>query len=157
MKEFLAQAGERTLVLIDEFGTGTDPQFGGPLAEAVLEALNNRQSRGVVTTHYSNLKLFAGNTPGLVNASMLFDSKALSPLYRLEMGKPGSSYAFESAEKIGLPQEVLHTAKEKAGADQNYLDKLLIDLESDKNELLDRRSSVRRQQEQLKRDRRRNV
>src|SRR3546814_18393047 len=82
---------------------------------------------------------------------MLFDSKALSPLYRLEMGKPGSSYAFEIAEKIGLPQEVLQTAKEKAGADQNYLDKLLIDLERDKKELLDRSSSVRRQQEQLDR------
>src|SRR5690606_5878693 len=132
MKEFIAQAGERTLVLIDEFGTGTDPQFGGPLAEAVLGALNDRRARGVVTTHYSNLKLFAGNTPGLVNASLLFDSKALSPLYRLEMGKPGSSYAFEIAEKIGLPRQVLETAKKKAGADQNYLDKLLIELEREK-------------------------
>src|SRR5690606_29629712 len=150
MKEFIIQAGERTLVLIDEFGTGTDPQFGGPLAEAVLEALNNRQARGVVTTHYSNLKIFAGNTPGLVNASMLFDSKALSPLYRLEMGKPGSSYAFEIAEKIGLPRQVLETAKEKAGADQNYLDKLLIELEREKKDLHDKGNSVRRQQEDLK-------
>src|SRR3546814_16576511 len=123
MKEFLAQAGERTLVLIDEFGTGTDPQFGGPLAEAVLEALNNRQSRGVVTTNYSNLKLFAGNTTGLVNASMLFDSKALSPLYRMEMGNTSSSYASAIAETIGLPQNVLQPAKAKEVAAKNILEK----------------------------------
>lgn len=151
MKEFILHAGERTLILIDEFGTGTDPQFGGPLAEAVLEELNQRGVRGVVTTHYSNLKLFAGNTPGLVNASMLFDNKALKPLYRLEMGKPGSSYAFEIAEKIGLPGKVLKTAREKAGAGQNYLDKLLIELEREKKELLDKGGVLRQQQEQLDR------
>ncbi|TCS88365.1 DNA mismatch repair protein MutS2 [Anseongella ginsenosidimutans] len=149
MKEFISQAGERTLVLIDEFGTGTDPQFGGPLAEAVLEELNARKVRGVITTHYSNLKLFAGNTPGLVNASMLFDSKGLNPLYRLEMGKPGSSYAFEIAEKIGLPGKVLKTAREKAGAGQNYLDKLLIELEREKKELLDQGRELQRQQQRL--------
>ena len=151
MKEFIAQAGERSLVLIDEFGTGTDPQFGGPLAEAVLEALNKRQVRGVITTHYSNLKLFAGNTPGLVNASMLFDSQALKPLYQLEMGKPGSSYAFEIAEKIGLPAEVLQVARAKAGSGQNYLDKLLIELEREKKEILLERSRMQQQQDQLDR------
>ena len=148
MKEFISQAGERTMILIDEFGTGTDPQFGGPLAEAVLEELNRRKVRGVVTTHYSNLKLFAGNTEGLINASMLFDSERLSPLYRLEMGKPGSSYAFEIAEKIGLPLKVLNTAREKAGTEQNYLDKLLIELEREKKELLDQGRELRRQQTQ---------
>lgn len=151
MKTFIAQASERSLILIDEFGTGTDPQFGGPLAEAVLEALNNRAVRGVVTTHYSNLKLFAGNTPGLINASMLFDSQALTPLFQLEMGKPGSSYAFEIAEKIGLPGEVLKTARAKAGSEQNYLDKLLIDLERDKKDILAHRQRLQQQQDQLDR------
>lgn len=151
MKEFISQADEHTLVLIDEFGTGTDPQFGGPLAEAVLEELNQRRVRGVITTHYSNLKLFAGNTPGLLNASMLFDNRKLRPLYQLEMGKPGSSYAFEIARKIGLPEPVLKTAREKAGAGQNKLDRLLIELEREKKTLLDQRREIRQKEEQLNR------
>lgn len=149
MKIFISRAGERSMVLIDEFGTGTDPQFGGPLAEAVLEELNSRKARGLITTHYSNLKIFAANTPGLVNASMLFDSERLSPRYQLEMGKPGSSYAFEIAEKIGLPPQVLRTAREKAGASQNYLDKLLIELEQEKKTLLDQGLDMKREQERL--------
>jgi DNA mismatch repair protein MutS2 len=113
MRHFVAHASPKTLVLIDEFGTGTDPQFGGPMAEAVLEVLNNKKVRGVITTHYSNLKLFAGNTPGLENASMLFDNDRMKPLYVLELGKPGSSYAFEIAQNIGLQKEVLELARAK--------------------------------------------
>src|SRR5690606_31867417 len=107
MKHFTQFANGRTLVLIDEFGTGTDPQFGGPIAEAILEALNRKNVRGVITTHYSNLKLFASNNDGLQNASMLFDNQQMKPLYILQMGKPGSSYAFEIAQKIGLSKDIL--------------------------------------------------
>src|SRR5690606_34563796 len=105
-KHFTSFATGKTLILIDEFGTGTDPQFGGPIAEAILEQLNRKKVKGVVTTHYSNLKLFASNTPGLLNASMLFDNQQMKPLYILQMGKPGSSYAFEIAQKIGLSKEI---------------------------------------------------
>src|SRR5690606_34043166 len=111
MKHFTQFANGRTLVLIDEFGTGTDPQFGGPIAEAILEALNRKNVRGVITTHYSNLKLFASNNEGLQNASMLFDNQQMKPLYILQMGKPGSSYAFEIAQKIGLSKDILTSAK----------------------------------------------
>jgi DNA mismatch repair protein MutS2 len=101
MKNFVEQANGKTLILIDEFGTGTDPQFGGPIAEAVLESLNHKKVRGMVTTHYSNLKIFASHTEGIENASMLFNNVEMKPLYMLEVGKPGSSYAFEIAQKIG--------------------------------------------------------
>src|SRR5690606_41870045 len=89
MKYFSDHADEKTLILIDEFGTGTDPMFGGPIAEAVLEALNQKQVRGVVTTHYSNLKMFASNTEGIENASMQFDNVEMRPLYILQTGKIG--------------------------------------------------------------------
>jgi DNA mismatch repair protein MutS2 len=136
MKHFVSKATPRTLVLIDEFGTGTDPQFGGPMAEAVLEALHKKKVKGVMTTHYSNLKNYAGSTPGVENASMLFDHQQLKPLYLLQMGKPGSSYAFEIAQKIGLPPEVLASAKKKVGVQQKQVDTLLVDLEKDKMEAI---------------------
>src|SRR6201992_827899 len=137
MKNFVEMANGKTLILIDEFGTGTDPQFGGPIAEAVLETLNNKRTKGVVTTHYSNLKVFASNTPGIENASMLFDNVEMRPLYILEVGKPGSSYAFEIAQKIGLPKQVLHLAKNKISAGQKSVDSLLVDLEREKKEIFD--------------------
>lgn len=138
MNYFARHANSRTLVLVDEFGTGTDPQFGGPIAEAVLENLNSKQIRGVITTHYSNLKVFASNTPGIGNASMLFDHTQMRPLYILETGKPGSSYAFEIARKIGLPDEILQSARQKIGEHQKRVDTLLVDLERSKKELLDK-------------------
>ncbi|OCX51500.1 DNA mismatch repair protein MutS [Mucilaginibacter sp. PPCGB 2223] len=146
MKHFVEQANGKTLILIDEFGTGTDPQFGGPIAEAVLESLNHKKVKGMVTTHYSNLKIFASNTAGLQNASMLFDNKEMRPLYMLEVGKPGSSYAFEIAQKIGLPKEVLSLAKNKIGDSQKKVDTLLIDLEREKNELYLARVQLEKQQ-----------
>lgn len=146
MKYFVENAGGKTLVLIDEFGTGTDPQFGGPIAEAVLEALNRKHIRGVVTTHYSNLKVFANATEGLENASMIFDNIHMQPLYILEMGKPGSSYAFEIAQKIGLPQNVINAAKSKIGVQQKKVDTLLVDLERDKKELLEKKIAIEKQQ-----------
>lgn len=132
MKYFTEFADAKTLFLIDEFGTGTDPQFGGPLAEAILNRLNQKNAFGVVNTHYSNLKNFAGNTKGLQNARMLFDQKELQPLYKLETGQPGSSYAFEIAQKTGLNEAVINYAKNKVGDKQKRLDDLLIELEREK-------------------------
>lgn len=150
MKYFIDFANSNTLVLIDEFGTGTDPQFGGPIAEAVLENLNKKNVRGVVTTHYSNLKTFANSTPGLENASMLFNNEKMQPLYILSLGKPGSSYAFEIAQKIGLSTEVLESAKRKIGTYQKKVDTLLVDLERDKKELIDARISVEKKEQKVK-------
>lgn len=150
MRYFVEHASPKTLVLIDEFGTGTDPQFGGPMAEAVLEVLNNKKVRGVITTHYSNLKLFAGNTPGLENASMLFDNDRMKPLYVLEIGKPGSSYAFEIAQNIGLQKEVLELARIKTGTNQNRIDSLLVDLEREKKQIYDTKLHLSNQQNKVK-------
>jgi DNA mismatch repair protein MutS2 len=149
MKEFVEQANGKTLVLIDEFGTGTDPQFGGPIAEAVLESLNNKKVKGMVTTHYSNLKIFAGHTEGIENASILFNNVEMKPLYILEVGKPGSSYAFEIAAKIGLPQNVLNLAKNKISAGQKRVDGLLVDLEREKKEIYDTKLKLEKQQLQV--------
>jgi len=149
MKHFVEQANAKTLILIDEFGTGTDPQFGGPIAEAVLESLNHKKVKGMVTTHYSNLKIFASNTGGIENASMLFDNVQMKPLYMLEVGKPGSSYAFEIAQKIGLPQQVLSLAKNKIGTSQKKVDTLLIDLEREKKEISDTKLQLDKQQRRV--------
>jgi len=149
MKYFVEHANSGTLVLIDEFGTGTDPQFGGPIAEAVLESLNHKKVRGMITTHYSNLKIFASSTPGLENASMLFNNVEMIPRYILEVGKPGSSYAFEIAQKIGLPQNVLNLAKSKISAGQKKVDTLLVDLEREKKEIFDTKIKLDKQQRQV--------
>jgi len=146
MKTFVEEANNRSLILIDEFGTGTDPQFGGPIAEAVLESLNHKKVKGMVTTHYSNLKIFAGNTEGIENASMLFNNVEMKPLYMLEVGKPGSSYAFEIAQKTGLPQNVLNLAKNKISAGQKNVDTLLVGLEREKKEIADTRIRLEKQQ-----------
>ena len=149
MKNFVEQANGKTMILIDEFGTGTDPQFGGPIAEAVLESLNMKKVKGMVTTHYSNLKIFASHTEGLENASMLFNNVEMKPLYILEVGKPGSSYAFEIAQKIGLPQNVLNLAKNKISAGQKKVDTLLVDLEREKKEIFDTKLKLDKQQRQV--------
>jgi len=104
MKQMLKHADNNSLVLIDEFGAGTEPTAGGAIAEAILQKLNDQETYGIITTHYSNLKHFAANTPGIVNGAMLFDNERIEPLFKLEMGKPGSSFAFEIARKIGLPE-----------------------------------------------------
>jgi DNA mismatch repair protein MutS2 len=149
MKTFVEQANGKTLVLIDEFGTGTDPQFGGPIAEAVLEALNQKKVKGMVTTHYSNLKIFASNTEGIENASMLFNNVEMRPLYQLEIGKPGSSYAFEIAQKIGLPQNVLNLAKNKISEGQKKVDTLLVDLEREKRSIFETKQKLDKQQRKV--------
>jgi DNA mismatch repair protein MutS2 len=133
MKEFVKMAGKKSLVLIDEFGTGTEPQFGAAIAESVLEELNQLRVYGVITTHYSNLKAYADKTPGLVNGAMAYNLDKLEPLYLLEIGKPGSSYAFEIARKIGLPEKIIASSKDKVGTTQVDFDKLLRNLENEKN------------------------
>ncbi|RZK42561.1 MAG: endonuclease MutS2 [Pedobacter sp.] len=150
MRYFVAHATPKTMVLIDEFGTGTDPQFGGPMAEAVLEVLNNKKVRGVITTHYSNLKLFAGDTNGLENASMLFDNAKMKPLYILDLGKPGSSYAFEIAQNIGLQTEVMNLARLKIGDNQNSVDSLLVNLEREKRQIHETKVTLANQQNKVK-------
>lgn len=135
MKDFLGKSNERTLVLIDEFGTGTDPKFGGAMAESILYALNKMGVFGIITTHYSNLKQFAFRQKGLLNGSMNFDRGNLAPTYELVVGKPGSSFTFEIAQKVGLPEEVLSAARKKAGAEAVSFDDLLIQLQEDKQVL----------------------
>ena len=132
MKYFLQHANSRSLVLIDEFGTGTEPQLGSAIAEAVLEQLVHKQTFGVLTTHYTSLKLAADRLDGAQNGAMLFDVEALKPLYRLKTGKPGSSFAFEIARKIGFPQDVLNRARKKSGGKHLRFDTQLQQLEADK-------------------------
>ena len=135
MKHFLEQSTRNTLFLIDEFGTGTEPQFGGAIAEVVLLELNKAQAFGAITTHYGNLKKVADKEKGIVNAAMKFDVKRLEPMYELEIGKPGSSFALEIAGKIGLNPEMLNRAKKKAGISHVQFDRLLSELESEKNQI----------------------
>ncbi|WP_375447080.1 endonuclease MutS2 [uncultured Fibrella sp.] len=132
MQKFLIGANKRTLFLIDEFGTGTEPGQGGAIAEAILEELNKSGAYGVINTHYTNLKVFADKTPGLINGAMRFDGEKLEPLYELEMGRPGSSFAFEIARKINLPNAVIERAKEKLGNQQVNFEKLLKELDIEK-------------------------
>ena len=116
MKAVLEEAGDRTLVLIDEFGSGTEPAAGGAIAEAILHSLDGRGTYGVITTHYTNLKLYAsGADTGVLNGAMLFDAATVTPLFQLETGLPGSSFAFELARKMGLPESIVHDAEERAG------------------------------------------
>jgi DNA mismatch repair protein MutS2 len=132
MKQFLIGANKRTLFLIDEFGTGTEPGLGGAIAESILEDLNKSGAFGVVNTHYTNLKVMADKTSGLINGAMRFDGEHLEPLYQLEIGRPGSSFAFEIAQKIGLPKGVIDRAKEKLGTQQVNFEKLLKELDIEK-------------------------
>jgi DNA mismatch repair protein MutS2 len=129
MKQFVIGANKRTLFLIDEFGTGTEPGLGGAIAESILEDLNKSGAYGVINTHYTNLKVFADKTAGLINGAMRFDGEHLEPLYQLEIGRPGSSFAFEIAQKIGLPKGIIDRAKEKLGSQQVNFEKLLKELD----------------------------
>jgi DNA mismatch repair protein MutS2 len=122
MKYFVRNADSSTLLLIDEFGAGTEPVLGGAIAEAVLDKLNQGRTFGVITTHYSNLKHFAASSEGIENGAMLFDTQRMQPLFRLETGQPGSSFAFEIARNIGLPEEIIRTATNKIGKDHVQFD-----------------------------------
>jgi DNA mismatch repair protein MutS2 len=135
IKYFLENLDDHSLFLIDEFGTGTDPGLGGAIAEASLEKFNEKKSFGVVTTHYSNLKLLAGRLNGVINGAMLFDSRKMKPLYQLKTGKPGSSFAFEIANQIGFPKDVLENAALVTGKKQLDFEKQIQDIEVEKNEV----------------------
>ena len=135
MKNLLQYGNGRSLFLIDEFGTGTEPQLGGAIAEAILLKMNEKKTFGVVTTHYANLKLLADNNPGIVNGAMLFDTRFLQPLYMMMIGKPGSSFAFEIAKNIGFPEEILDSAAEISGKEHLDFEKQLQQLEVEKKEV----------------------
>ena len=138
MKLFLRSASEHSLILIDEFGSGTDPKIGGAIAEAVLRGLNEQKAFGVITTHYGNLKMFAYKTDGIINGCMNFDKDNLKPTYQLIVGRPGSSYAFEIASNVGLDENVLKYAKKRIGENEHAVDELLIDLQREKQEYDDK-------------------
>ncbi|PZX13812.1 DNA mismatch repair protein MutS2 [Breznakibacter xylanolyticus] len=149
MKHFLRHSNGRTLVLIDEFGTGTEPMLGGAIAESVLAQLNRQGVYGVITTHYTNLKHYAAQTPGIINGAMMFDTHAIQPLFKLEMGQPGSSFAFEIARKIGLPESILTESKEKIGQDHIDFDKHLREIVRDKRYWEQKRESIRINEKRL--------
>jgi DNA mismatch repair protein MutS2 len=135
MKVFLQQSNPDTLFLIDEFGTGTDPSLGGALAESILEEMNYRKAFGIITTHYMNLKVLADRTDGIINGSMAFDAQRLEPQFRLEVGKPGSSYTFVVAERSGLPPSVVNRARKKVKKSSLVLEELLNKMEHEKGEV----------------------
>lgn len=135
MKELLQKADSHTLVLIDEFGSGTEPTAGGAIAETILSKLDTRGVYGVITTHYTNLKLYAGNSMGVMNGAMLFDSAKIEPLYKLESGLPGNSFAFELARKIGLPENIVKEAEERAGESFVDLEKQLRKISRNRRQL----------------------
>jgi DNA mismatch repair protein MutS2 len=137
MTSILDQVCESTLVLMDEFGSGTDPELGSAVAEAVLESLVNSRTRGIITSHFGNVKLLAEKLQGAVNASMLFDVGSLEPRYILSIGEPGSSYTFEVAERIGFPKHLIERARTKIDKDKLRLNKLLAEVQDQKTRLLD--------------------
>lgn len=143
MKELLGSTSNCSLVLIDEFGTGTEPIIGGAIAEAILEKLVEKSCFGVITTHYSNLKYYASNAEGIINAGMMFDVQNIRPLFMLEMGTPGSSFAVEIARKIGLPHSIIASAMEKAGSDHMKVEKLLREIARDKRYWEQKRDRIR--------------
>ena len=149
MKFFVKNCNERTMLLIDEFGSGTEPQIGGAIAEALLSRFNQRKSFGVITTHYQNLKHFAEDTPGVVNGAMLYDRHLMQPLFKLAIGNPGSSFAIEIARKIGLPEDVIADASAKVGQDYINMDKYLQDIVRDKRYWEGKRQNIRQREKRL--------
>lgn len=144
MKHFVKNSNDSTLVLIDEFGTGTEPMLGGAIAESILDNLNQQRAFGVITTHYTNLKHFASSVEGIENGAMLYDSQNMNPLFQLEIGKPGSSFAFEIARKIGLPEEILEKATEKIGKKHIDFDRNLRQINRDKRYWETKRQKIRK-------------
>ena len=149
MKTFLNRGGKETLVLIDEMGSGTEPQIGGAIAQAILEQLNLKRMFGVVTTHYQNLKHFAEETDGIVNGAMLYDRGRMQPLFQLSIGYPGSSFAIEIARKIGLDPTVIATASEIVGSDYINMDRYLLDLVRDRKYWESKRHEVHQKEKKL--------
>mgnify|MGYP003288294529 FL=1 len=149
MKNMMREANGRSLILIDEFGSGTEPLIGGAIAEAVLRRFNDKRTYGVITTHYSNLKQFADSHKGVVNGAMLYDRHLMQALYQLQIGNPGSSFAVEIARKIGLPEEVIADASEIVGSEYIQSDKYLQDIVRDKRYWETKRQNIRQKEKQL--------
>ena len=143
MRAMLDEASERTLILIDEFGSGTEPTIGGAISESILERFVERKAYGVITTHYANIKYFASRNEGVANGAMAFDVRNIQPLFSLEMGKPGSSFAIEVARKIGLPEDIVQKAMDKAGEDHINLEKQLREIARDKRYWAEKRDRIR--------------
>lgn len=149
MKNMMKSANDRTLILIDEFGTGTEPQIGGAIAEAVLKQFCIKKAYGVITTHYQNLKHFADSHEGVVNGAMLYDRHQMQALFQLQTGQPGSSFAIEIARKIGLPEQVIHDASEIVGSDYIQSDKYLQDIVRDKRYWESKRQTIHQREKQM--------
>lgn len=152
MKHFLFHAHKNTLFFIDEFGTGSDPELGGAIAEVILEELAQTKAYGIITTHYSNIKIMAENNPHMMNGSMLFNEKTLQPKYELNIGHAGSSYTFEVAQKIGLEQSIINRAKDKLDERKVKFDQLLITLQTKKNQLNKETSILQREKSQMRKE-----
>lgn len=149
MKFFVKNCNNKSLLLIDEFGSGTEPEIGAAIAEALLERYNDSKAFGVITTHYQNLKHFANEHEGVINGAMLYDRHLMQPLFTLSIGNPGSSFAVEIARKIGLPEEVIAHASEKVGGDYINMDKYLQDIARDKRYWAKKRDEIRRESNRL--------
>ena len=149
MKYFVRNCDNRSLLLIDEFGSGTEPNIGGAIAESLLNHFNQKKAFGVITTHYTNIKNFAEENEGIINGAMLYDRHLMQPLFRLEIGNPGSSFAIEIARKIGLPESVIAEATEKAGKALVDMDKYLQDIVRDKRYWEAKRQNIRQKEKRL--------
>ena len=149
MKYFVRNCDNRSLLLIDEFGSGTEPNIGGAIAESLLNHFNQKKAFGVITTHYTNIKNFAEENEGIINGAMLYDRHLMQPLFRLEIGNPGSSFAIEIARKIGLPESVIAEATEKAGKNLVDMDKYLQDIVRDKRYWEAKRQNIRQKEKRL--------
>ena len=149
MKQMMRHADDSTLLLIDEFGTGTEPQIGGAIAEAVLKQFCGKGAYGVITTHYQNLKHFADSHDGVVNGAMLYDRQQMQPLFQLSIGQPGSSFAIEIARKIGLPEAVIRDASDIVGSDYIQSDKYLQDIVRDKRYWENKRQTIHQREKSL--------
>lgn len=143
MKGLLQRANSSSLILIDEFGSGTEPAAGGAIAETILSEMERRGVFGVVTTHYTNLKFFAERSRGAINGAMMFDTAKIEPLYKLEMGLPGNSFAFELARKIGLPEEIVKEAEERAGNDYVDIERQLRKISKNKRAIEERLNRIK--------------
>jgi len=149
MKYFIKNTGARSLVLIDELGSGTEPMLGGAIAEAILDTLNGNKTYGIATTHYTNLKHYASSAEGIINGAMLFDTNKMQPLFKLQIGKPGSSFALDIARQIGLPERIIKNASERIGQDHIRLDRYLKEILRDRRYWEDKRNRIKTAEKKL--------
>ncbi|WP_109300621.1 DNA mismatch repair protein MutS [Aquimarina sp. AU474] len=155
MNYFLRKCSDKTLFLIDEFGTGSDPELGGALAEAFLEVFYERESFGIITTHYANLKMLANELPNMTNANMLFDARTLEPLFKLHLGEAGSSFTFEVAQKNGIPYSLINKAKKKVERGKIRFDKSIANLQKERSKLQKTTSSLKTKEQKAEEEKER--